>query len=240
VETDVTDILDLDIETYSTVDLPKSNVYAYVEDPEFQILMCGWSFNDSPVEVYDSYEEFQDRLNEIPGLWDPEVRKVAHNAGFERVCFSRYAGMPVGEYLPPEHWFDTAAVAALRGLPRGLDALALALKVTPKDSAGTRLINLFCQPYRGRRVLPHQKPEQWEEFRRYCGQDVGTMQEIRHAMPGWPADGVERDMWYLDQRINDRGMRVDLDLAEGATETAHANNERLSSAPSRTPRPPAR
>ena len=95
------DMLDLDIETFSTVELKKANVYAYVEDPSFEIMMCGWSLNGGPVTVYDSYAEFRDRLNEIPGLWEPTVKKVAHNAGFERICFSRYRSLPVGKYLPP-------------------------------------------------------------------------------------------------------------------------------------------
>jgi DNA polymerase len=221
-------VLDIDIETYSEVELKKANVYAYVEDPSFQIIMCGWSLDGSPVEVWDSYEEFQDRLREIPGLWDPDVTKVAHNAGFERVCFSAYAGLPVGEYLPPEHWFDTAALAAQKGLPRSLDSLARAVRVDPKDSAGTRLINLFSKPYRGRRVMPEERPDEWADFRRYCGQDVSTMQQARPMLKGWPRDGFERRVWNLDQRINDRGMRVDLDLASKARALAHANTEDLS------------
>lgn len=217
------DVLDLDIETFSEVDLKKSNVYAYSEHPSFEIMMCGWSLNGSPVEVYDSHVEFQDRLKEIPGLWEPSVTKVAHNAGFERVCLSRYAGMRTGSYLPPHEWFDTAALAALKGLPRSLDGAAKALRVTPKDTAGTRLINLFCKPYRGRRVMPEERPEQWAEFIEYCRQDVGTMQELRYQLRDWPRDGFERDLWCLDQKINDRGMVVDLRLAAKAVDAAHKN-----------------
>lgn len=222
------DVLDIDIETYSTVELKKANVYAYVEDPEFEVLMCGWSLNGSPVEVYDSHAEFQDRLREVPGLWDPDVRKVAHNAGFERVCLSRYDGRPTGDYLPAREWLDTAALAALHGYPRSLDGWARALGAAPKDSAGTRLINLFSKPYRGRRVMAEERPEQWAEFMSYCGQDVATMQEARLRMGrAWPEDGFERDLWYLDQEINDRGMRVDLALARAAARAALENNARM-------------
>jgi DNA polymerase len=219
------DILDIDIETYSTVDLKKSNVYAYSEDPAFEVLMAGWSLNGSPVEVWEGEND----IAKIPGLFDPDVKKVAHNAGFERVCFSRMAGLPVGQYLPPEQYTCTLALAALHGFPRSLDALAKFLKTEQKDSAGTRLINLFCKPYRGKRVMPEQKPEQWEEFKQYCGQDVVTMQSIRNhpRFPGWPMDGFERQLWYVDQRINDRGMRMDLDIARAATEVAKENNAEL-------------
>lgn len=212
------DILDIDIETYSTVELKKANVYRYVEDPAFEVMMAGWSLNESPIEVWEGEPD----IDRIPGLWDPEVKKVAHNAGFERVCLSRMRGMPVGEYLPPEDWFDTLAIAAEYGLPRSLDALAKALGVTPKDTAGTRLINLFCKPYRGKRVMAHQKPIQWKEFGAYCRQDVSTLQEVRQKLPGWPSE-FERELWYVDQRINDRGIRVDLAMARMAHEAAEAN-----------------
>lgn len=219
------DIVDLDIETYSDVELKKANVYAYSESLEFEILMCGWGVNDGAVVVDDDPTTIRDLIKQ----WttDDGVKMVAHNAPFERICFSRSLGMPVGEYLPPEQWYDTMAVAALHGLPRSLEAMAKALHLTPKDSAGTRLINLFSKPYRGKRVYAHQKPEQWQEFKDYCAQDVLTMREARHKLPGWPKDGFERQLWYVDQRINDRGMRVDLDLARGAVEVAKRNTEKF-------------
>jgi DNA polymerase len=221
VETILMDIVDLDIETYSDVELKKANVYAYTESEAFDILMCGWGVNDGPVDVDCDPARIRDLI--LQWTTDPGVKLVAHNAPFERICFSRSAGMPVGQYLPPEQWYDTMAIAALHGLPRKLDALARRLQLTPKDSAGTRLINLFSKPYRGRRVFAHEKPVQWQEFVDYCVQDVLTMREARHAMPGWPADGFERELWYVDQRINDRGMRVDLDLARGAVGIAKEN-----------------
>lgn len=213
------DVLELDIETYSAVDLPKANVYAYSEDPSFEVLMCAWSLNDSPIEV----AEDEGAIFEIPGLWDPDVKKVAHNAGFERVCFSRMRGMPVGEYLSPEEWFCTMAVASEYGLPRGLDALAKVLGAEAKDSAGARLISLFCKPNKhGVRNRPEDHPEKWEEFLAYCAQDVSTLQDVRRRMPGWP-NAFERELWYVDQKINDRGMRVDAALAKAASEAAAVN-----------------
>jgi DNA polymerase len=222
------DVLELDIETFSTVELKKSNVYAYVEDPAFEILMCGWSLNDSPVEVWEGERD----IREIPGLFDPDVKKVAHNASFERVCFSRLAGMPVGRYIEPEQYFDTMAIAREYGYPASLDALAKALGADPKDSAGERLINLFCKPRkvprqkRWVRVMPSQRPEQWKEFRDYCAQDVVTLKDVRRRLPGWPS-GFERELWYVDQRINDRGLRVDLPLARKAIGVAKDNDEAL-------------
>ena len=223
------DILEIDIETYSTVDLPKSNVYAYVEDPAFEVLMCGWSLNDSPVKVVEGERGVIAEV--LPMVLDPGVKAVAHNAPFERVCFSRLAGMPVGEYLAPEGWYDTAAVAVEYGYPRKLETLAPLLGAAPKDTAGTALINLFCKPRkvgRGaaavvRRVMPHEQPEKWAQFLDYCRQDVETLKEVRRRLPGgWPSE-FERDLWYADQRVNDRGILVDLEMARGAVAAAEEN-----------------
>jgi DNA polymerase len=213
-------VLDVDIETYSSVDIKKANVYAYTESPDFEVLMAAWSLDGSPVEVAIG----EKAISEIPGLWDSSVKKVAHNAGFERVCFSRMRGLPVGTYLPPEDWYDTAAVAAERGLPRDLDRLARAVGADPKDSAGTRLINLFCRPNGGRRVMPEDQPEKWAEFVEYCRQDVVTLQGVRKHLAGWPSE-FERNLWYLDQKINDRGVFIDLAMAHKAVEAAGNNAE---------------
>jgi hypothetical protein len=158
-------IVDCDIETRSSVDLKKSNVYAYSESDDFEVLMMGYGVDDGPVEVVEGHEAVVKVLRD---LLAQDTKFVAHNAGFERVALSRALGMPVGEYLAPEAWLDTAALAALYGLPRSLDGAAKALGLTPKDSAGTRLINLFCKPHKGAWVEPGDRPEDWGAFVEYC------------------------------------------------------------------------
>lgn len=200
--------LHLDIETRSRVDLTSCGVYAYVNDPDFRILMCSWALDDDPVQNFTNIDEIHD----IPGLFDPEVEKVAHNAQFERICFSRSLGLE--GFWNPEDWLDTQALAAEAGYPLKLEKLAKALKVSEKDSAGTRLINLFSKPNSrtGEFVQPQDRPVQWREFIDYCNQDVITMRECLAKLPGWPTD-LERQVWNTDQRINDRGILVDLELA---------------------------
>src|SRR5699024_2240020 len=129
----VTSTLTLDVETFSDIDLKKYGVYRYVESPQFEILMAAWSLDGSDTQVAVGREE----IEAIPGLRDPDVLKVAHNAQFERICFSAFFGLPVGQYLDPEAWEDTAAIAAVAGYPRGLGALAVALGAQEKDEAGT-------------------------------------------------------------------------------------------------------
>ena len=206
------DILWIDIETYSPVDLAKAGVYKYTEHPDWRILMCSWALNDGEVHRAESHEE----ILAIPGLFDKKVLKVAHNASFERINLSRLKSRGRGKFLPPEQFFDTAALARAWGLPASLKDFALALGAEEKDEAGTRLINLFSKPNRkGGRVTADERPEDWAAFGAYCDQDVETMRDAAKRLArDFPRD--ERAVYETDQRINDRGVRVDVELARAA------------------------
>lgn len=216
----------IDIETYSTTDI-KRGVYRYSEDPEFLILMAAWAIDDDPTQVAIGHEE----IAAIPHLLDGSnvVVRVAHNAQFERVCLSRLAALPVGSYLPPEAWEDTMALMAEWGYPQSLEDGAKALGAEPKDGAGKDLIRWFCQPARnGKRRLPEDHPEKWAAFVEYCRQDVDTMRDMHKRLlakhGAWPTE-QERQVWIADQKVNDRGITVDLELAAHAVEAASANTE---------------
>lgn len=212
-------MLFIDIETYSGTDLAKTGVYRYVEDPSFRILMAAWAVDDGTVQIATTKEDI---LN-IPGLWDNDVLKVAHNAAFERVCFSRFDGLPPGEYLDPRYWHDTMAIAAEKGYPLSLGELAISLGAEEKDEAGKRLINLFSKPNRkGDRVLPEEKPEEWLEFMEYCMQDVETLRDIHQRLGDWPTE-TEREIFLSDQRINDKGIRIDIEMAARAVAASQDN-----------------
>lgn len=203
------DVLWLDIETYSPVDLAKAGVYKYTEHPDWRILMCSWALNDGPVQRAEGHEA----ILEIPGLFDRKVFKIAHNASFERINLSR---LKRRGFLPPEQFFDTAALARAWGLPASLKDFALAMGAEEKDEAGTRLINLFSKPSRkGERVTADERPDDWAAFGAYCDQDVETMRDAA-KMLGRDFPRGERAVYEVDQRINDRGVRVDIALAEAA------------------------
>jgi DNA polymerase len=216
--------LHIDIETRSRVDLRKSGVYRYVRCPDFRILMASWSLDGSPIRTALTYDEIWD----IPGLWDPGVTKVAHNAAFERVCFSEVANRAFGEphmgfYLPPEQYHDTMAVAAEYGYPQQLEKLAPALGAPPKDSVGTRLINIFCKPNRAGGWNDHTThPMEWLDFIAYCEQDVDTLAHVDAALGDFPTE-TERAVYFADQRINDRGIAIDVPLAQEAFRIGQAN-----------------
>lgn len=206
------DLCFIDIETYSGTGL-EGGVYRYAADPSFQIILAAWSTDGVTVHMAHTQEE----ILAIPGLTDPRVLKVAHNAAFERICFSRALGLPVGEYLPPEEWEDTMAIAAERGLPQGLGLLARALGAEDKDAAGTRLINMFCKPNKhGHQPTPADHPLEWLDFIDYCEQDVYTLIDVYHRLEklgGWPTE-MEKKIFLADQRINDRGIAIDVQLAK--------------------------
>jgi DNA polymerase len=208
-----------DFETFSDVELKKSNAYRYCESDVFEALMCGWSTDGINFAVAVGEPE----ILRIPGLGDPSVVHVAHNAAFERLVTSRILGMPFGQYLPPEMFDDTQARAAEHGYPQSLDMLAKRLRCTPKDTAGTRLIRLFCVPNRdGSRNTAETHPAEWAQFVAYCRQDAETLVEVDDKLPDFPTE-LEREAWCVDQRINDRGVRVDLDLARLAVAADSVN-----------------
>lgn len=208
----------VDIETYSSVDLTSSGVYRYVEAPDFEILMAAWALDDGPVELAVGLQA----IIAIPGLLDSRIEKVAHNAQFERVCFSAALEFPVGEYLDPNEYRDTMAAAAEHGYPRKLGALAAALGGEQKDEAGTRLIKMFCIPNKnGERTRPEEKPEDWEQFKAYCIQDVVTLRDVDKSLD--PLTPMETRVWVADQTINDRGVQVDTEMARFAVDAAATN-----------------
>lgn len=212
--------LALDLETYSGVDLTKSGVYAYTNSSDFEILLLAYAFNDDPVEIIDlaSGEKVTDGVWEA--LINSEVVKTAFNANFERTCLARYFNTP----MPPEEWRCSQAHALTLGLPASLEGVAKCLKLSQKKmQEGKQLIRFFsmpCKPTKtngGRtRNLPKHDPEKWELFKTYCKQDVEVERSIRQKLNNYPMPEQELKLWYLDQRINDYGLRVDMKLVKSA------------------------
>ena len=218
--------ISLDIETYSSVDLNKSSVYRYSEAPDFEILLLGYSVDDNPVQVVDlaSGERIPEEI--LAALTDERVIKWAFNANFERVCLSRYLGMPNDEFLDPAQWRCTMIWSAYLGLPLSLMGVGAALALDKqKMSEGKELIRYFCQPCAatkangGRtRNLPQDAPEKWTLFKAYNLRDVETEMGIQKRLRRYP---VPEDVWeqyHQDQEINDRGIAIDRQMVESAIE----------------------
>ena len=230
--------LNIDIETYSEADITKVGVYRYVDDPSFEVLLIAYSFDEDrelgleePCVIDLTSEEVPEDL--VDALQNPEVIKHAYNANFERIALAKFLGIE----MPPEQWECTMVHAATLGLPGSLGKVGEVLGFAEdkeKDKEGKALIQYFCKPCKptktngGRtRNLPEHAPEKWEKFKSYCQQDVVAEIAIGERLEKWKLPKTEYDLWCLDQRINDRGIKVDLPFVNGIVEFDIKHQEEL-------------
>ena len=209
----------LDLETFSSADLPRGGVKKYTEAPDFEILLMSYAWDGGPVQLWDFTQSGPpDWL--VPALLDPAITKIAWNVSFERNCLNAALGI----YTPPEQWRDAMTIAAMNGLPMSLDAAGAALQLSEQKLAtGKALIRYFCMPCKptisngGRtRNLPEHAPDKWELFKEYCVRDTEVEQTIFDRLSSFPVPEWERRLEALDARINERGVLVDMELAESA------------------------
>lgn len=223
--------LHLDVETYSSVDIRTSGAYKYTQSVDFEILMLAYAFDDEPTKMVDlaAGEEFPEEF--LEGFRDPKVLKIAHNANFERNCFAA-----IGIHVPIEEWFCTAVKSAYCGLPLSLEGVSEALNLGEKGklATGKALIRYFCVPIKGTetngfrvRNLWFHDLEKWNEFKNYCINDVEAEREIERLLEGFVLPETEKQMYILDQIINDRGILVDVQMAENVCEIDKKNSEAL-------------
>lgn len=227
--------LHLDLETYSSVSLQKCGVYKYAQSPDFEILLFGYSADGRPVTTVDLAGGEKLPAEVLDALTDDGVVKWAHNAQFERVCLSRYLGLPQGEYLDPEAWRCSMVWAAYMGLPLSLEGVGTMLGLEKqKLTEGKDLIRYFsvpCSPTKsngGRtRNLPEHAPEKWARYKAYNVRDVETEMEIREKLAKFPVPEEIWDEYHLDQEINDRGIRVDIPFVKQALAIDEISRSRL-------------
>ena len=218
----------VDIETFSSIDISKAGAFKYMEAADFEILLIAYAWDDGPVQVIDLTDS-ADPYHFWDWLTDPNIIKVAHNSAFERAAFAQY----LEGYCPPEQWEDTMILAAYNGLPMSLEDAGAALHLgTQKIIEGTALISYFCKPCKptisnkGRtRNLPVHAPDKWERFVEYCRRDVEVCQAIYYRLSSYPVTALERQVWALDARINERGVKVDLELAQAAIAVDEAHRQ---------------
>lgn len=216
--------LAIDIETYSSVSLPDCGVYRYAESPDFEVLLFGYAFDDDPVQVVDLKSGQKLPQDVLDALWDASVLKTAFNAPFERTCLARF----MGSEMPADQWSCTAVMARELGLPSSLASVGAVLGLPEdkqKSKTGAALIRYFsipCKPTKtnGQRTrnLPEHDPEKWATYIEYNRQDVVTERAIRQKLNRFAISDKERELWIVDQAINDRGARVDLTLARAAVD----------------------
>ncbi|MBN6205564.1 DNA polymerase [Ralstonia pickettii] len=217
--------LNIDIETFSSVNLLKSGLYKYVQSPDFEILLFAYSVNNGPTQIVDLAQGEQIPSEIVVAMKNPNVTLHAYNAAFEWFCLSKYFGL-ADPVVWLDVWRDTMLHGMYCGYTAGLEATAKAVGL-PQDkqkmSAGKALIKLFCTPTKPTkrngnrtRTLPHHEPEKWVLFKDYCIQDVEVEKEIENKLASFPVPQQEQKLWELDQQINAYGVKVDRELIDGA------------------------
>ena len=213
--------LNIDIETYSEADLTKSGVYKYVDKTSgFEVLLFGYSADGGPVVVIDLAQGQKIPKEIIEAIKNPDVIKYAFNAQFERICLGAY----LGEYLSPESWRCTMVASLYLGLTGSLAQVGAVLGVEKqKLESGKDLIRYFSLPCKatkangGRtRNLPHHDMEKWQQFISYNARDVETEMEIFERVNKFPVPDFLWEQYVEDQRINDLGIELDMDLVTQA------------------------
>ena len=226
--------IEIDIETYSDVDLSKCGVYKYASSPNFEILLFGYSVDGGEVRVVDLCQGEEIPAEILKALSDESVTKWAFNALFERVCLSNY----LGEWLEPESWKCSMVWSATLGLPLSLENVGAVLGLEKqKLSEGKDLIRYFCVPCKptkangGRtRNLPEHDREKWGRFKAYNLRDVEAEMQIQQRLSKFPVPDFVWEEYWQDQEINDRGIGVDMEMVAQAIAMDGRSKSELSTA----------
>lgn len=226
----------IDLETRSDADITKTGVYRYADSPCFDILLFAVSIDDAPVQVYDLAQNDIIPDNILHALADHNVMKHSFNASFERVCISVWLkrnypelfhgyGNPqdsVSDYLDPESWRCSMVASAYLGLPLTLAGVGAVLKLEQqKMTEGKALIRYFCVPYDTIHGVPKFRSpadalDKWQIFKAYNKRDVETEMEIEAKISKFPVPQSVWEEYILDQKINDRGIQVDMPFVQNA------------------------
>lgn len=226
------------METFSDVDLSKCGVYKYCSSPAFEILLFGYSVDGGDVHVVDLACGEKVPADTLAALEDESVMKWAYNAQFERICLSRFLGLPAGSYLDPSSWHCSMVWAATLGLPMSLENVGAVLGLEKqKLTEGKDLIRYFCVPCKptkangGRlRNLPEHDREKWTRFKAYNLRDVEGEMQIQQRLAKFPVPDFVWEEYRQDQEINDRGIGVDMDMVRQAIAMDGRSKAELSAA----------
>lgn len=216
--------LNIDLETYSSVEIKKAGAQAYIRSPDFEILLFGYSIDGAEPVVIDLACGEKIPFYVIEAIYSPEYTKHAYNAPFEWGCLSKYFGCK----LPPSQWRDTMLHGLYCGYTAGLGPTGRALGLPEdkqKSNTGKALIRYFCVPCKPTKTngfrtrnLPHHDPERWRLFKEYNKQDVVAEMEIGDKLSVFPVPDFVQKQWETDLLINDRGVAVDMEFVHGALE----------------------
>lgn len=243
--------IEIDIETFSDVDLKKCGVYKYAESSNFEILLFGYSVDGGEAKVIDVARGEEIPVEIIKALSDESIEKWAFNANFERVCLSKYLRKhyptyfysysinedTVGDYLSPHGWKCSMIWSAYMGLPLSLKAVGEVLALSQqKMDEGKALIRYFsvpCKPTKANgfrlRNLPKHDMEKWRFFKEYNKRDVEVEIDIKKKLSRFPVPDFVWEEYWLDQEINDRGIALEMNVVTNAIDFDERTRAELSS-----------
>ncbi|MGR5573119.1 DNA polymerase [Limosilactobacillus fermentum] len=212
--------ISIDIETYSSTNLNQTGVYRYADSKDFELLLFGYAIDFGPVKVIDLTQGESIPPQVIKALDDPTIIKSAFNAQFERVCLSRF----VSHRLKPAGWHCSRVWSATLGLPLSLRDVGTVLGLPrQKITAGKELVRYFCTPCKPTKAnqnrtrnFPYHAPDKWQQFKQYNQRDVEVEMEITQKLERFPVPQNEWENYWMDQDINDCGIRIDQQLVNQA------------------------
>ena len=212
-------VLHLDFETRSRADLFRGGAYRYATDPSTEIICMAYAFDDDPVELWHPDLTLPDDVEAFIKAAAPRSLH-AHNAQFERLITKHVLGTPT----PIDAWYCTAAQARARALPGGLDDLGRCLGLPiKKDQRGKDLIRLLSVPYTNKDgdAVFRYDDDLLKEMYDYCRTDVAVERLAEKA--SHPLTEDEYAVWLANEKVNDAGLKVDVEFAEAAA--AYADQE---------------
>jgi Casjensviridae DNA polymerase len=227
-----------DFETRSYLDINDCGLDRYITHPSTEDLMCSWAIDDSQPSLWQKHLDGQLCPEFKDALLDPHVVKVAWNSQFERGRWKYGFRTDV----PADQFIDPMILARHLSMPGYLEDVCqiLGLEEEAKLSWGTKkdpgeaqkLIKMFCMPAVAPKDTPlfgvmpawyhdwDSDPDMWVRFGEYCKLDLISMRAAFKKMMSFPLPEIERRGWILDQKINDRGLPIDVPLARGSSKIA--------------------
>lgn len=212
----------LDLETRSAADVTEVGSYRYAHDQSTRIILFAYAIDDGEVNVIE-YDHVK-----IQKLLDNADMIVAHNSMFDRVILKAH-----GFKTHDHKWYDTMIQAYAHSYAGSLATLSSIFKLgedTTKDADGKRLIKLFSVPQKeGKFFDKRTHPMDWQLFVNYAHSDITAMREVHKKLPdiNFKFGSFEHQLWLLDQKINDKGVGVDVELAAKAVEMIDREAARL-------------
>jgi DNA polymerase len=217
----------LDIETFSECDLLECGAHRYAEDPTTELLLVNYGFEDGPLKSWEPVFGHPIPPELDAALDDPKWTKVAHNAPFEIILLRKL----LKKKLPVSQWRCTMVHAHAMSLPGHLGMVGQILGVNSRGevkSVGKKLIKYFCTTNDGKgRKYPKDDIDKWFKFVGYNEDDTAECRDVFVTLSQWPLRDADWRDWVLDQKINDRGLPIDIELVEACLDIDARERARL-------------